>query len=318
MCAQYIALNRANIEIKYDYPCCAPAAVRVTSLPKGVLTTHVPTGAVGTKDESTLLYEGEVTCCQNVHFFPQPIAMPVDCRHDPVASNAESFRFRYGLPWEDMMSIEEGKCIEAELIKARERDELSPPQQQTVAAEAMHPQLTIGKVRDGGCAPNLFGPHVQCCRQKVVLSTSVCDNRGLAMDLPYLDVVTQEPTPCCCTHPCWWESSVCCKHKTCCTFDVMGCCGQSRSIRFRCCCCGEISHTYGLNKVAGTLTGLPEPTDGQIVVMGNQDCLTGRIADTSLTVLVQPPKGVLADATVMVPFEQWCVGVWFRLHYPRS
>jgi len=306
---QYIALNRANIELKFRYPCCGPGNVDVFSLAKNLTTTYgkPATSSFGQaaqmvqRGNADLLFTGEVGCCANVHLIPETIAVPISQKHNPAGANAESFRITSALCFEDEMWFIEQGCCSAEVLAHIQatRDELSAPQQMCEAADQYGNQGFIGKISDGGCGANVFSPHLQCCAQKLIMTSSLCDNRSSTIDMKYHNVMGPEKTPLCCEHPCWYESSLCCKNKTWCTWDCLGC-GQSRSLRFRCCCCGEVAHTYPLFRTHHTISGKPEQINGRIVVMGRQNCCLGNISDESLLVLISPPFGTtLQEAKVL-------------------
>lgn len=331
----YVPFNRGNLEIKYKWPCCEPAVVEVWSLPKRQGTTHKwgpgakppkldkpyvdprapkksgkEMSAEAAQSSAALVYTGTVRCCSDLHLFPEPVAIAVERRHNPVAVSEESYRLVYGRCAPlcgDLVRVEKGDCYEEYLNQIQlDKDYLTPPQQLELAAEDYckkkkfeddsPKQRLIGIIRDGGSCSNgnCTVPHLQCCAQKTVLTSITLDESGMGTsEHGFYDVMSPEPTPLCCEHPCWFESSFCCKHKTCCRCDCCCCFGESRTLKFRCgLCCGEVRHEYPLYAVGATMSGQKEHVlDGGIVVYADQHCPCGNADADLMTALVKLPQG---------------------------
>jgi len=258
---------------------------------------------------ATMIYTGTVRCCSDLHLFPEPVAIPVERRHSPVAASEESYRLVYGRCAPlcgDLVRVEKGECYEEYLNEIKlDKDYLTPPQQLELAAEDYckkkkfeddtPKQRLIGIIRDGGSCSNgnCTVPHLQCCAQKTVLTSIMLDESGMgSTEHGLYDVRTPESTFLCCEHPCWYESSFCCKHKTCCRCDCCCCFGESRTLKCRFCCCGEVRHEYPLYAVGATMSGQKEHVlDGGIVVYADQHWPCGNANADLMTTLVKLPQG---------------------------
>lgn len=328
--------DRGNLEIKYVWECCKPALVQVWSLPKRTVTTHKwenPGGgppidkryvdpktpkrtatqisAENAEPGPTLMYTGTLRCCSDLHLFPAPIAIPVETRHNPVALSKASFRMRYdrccgmALCNFGAIRVERGECDVDVLDGIKlDMDYLTPPEQLELAAErycknkfSNSSQRLMGVVRDGGCGNgNCTAPHLQCCAQKTILTSTILEANGIAAsERAFYDFMSPPTTALCCEYPCWYESSFCCTNKTCCHCDCCGCCGESRSMKCRCCCCGEVRHEYPMHVSDGATSssnGRNEAVkDGGIVVYADQNFCCGNADSDLLTTLIKLPKG---------------------------
>lgn len=293
-----IDVRKQPILMSFEMPFCAPAKVHVNAL-FGKLKDKNDCRVPNADLNQQLIYTGFIGCCSKTMFWPELAVVPTDQRGNDASVSKSSFMvsFFYGpmkLLYGHSVSVDSamlGTDVYRELLDIR--TELNRDEVKYVAVERFgeggqrsrqefSEQFKIATVVDPVFFENI-DPTRQCCMQKQLSYAIVHTD----FTKQHVYTVKTKDVP----KERWGgivpSSSRCCTEGQLCSCDCFGCCGEMRSLKFRCMCSGDFTHKYPVYDATDKKGRTPPITD--IIVRGSKDWL-GRARSSNLTVTIDPPK----------------------------